>query len=147
MTTIKKAVLGSLVAAALTATAGGAAAADWPHYGNDQSNTRYSALDQINTGNIGNLMAVWAYSLGTADSQESTPIVVGDTMYVTSSTGPRYVFALDAKTGAKKWAYQPELPNDFMATVCCGLDNRGVAVHDGKVFVGRLDAKMDALDA
>jgi len=147
MRTIRRAALGSLVAASFAAAAGTAVAAEWAHYGNDQSNTRYSTLDQINTGNIGNLKAVWAYSLGTADSQESSPLIIDGTMYVTSSTGPRYVFALDAKTGAKKWAYQPELPNDYMATVCCGLDNRGVAVHDGKVFVGRLDAKMDALDA
>jgi alcohol dehydrogenase (cytochrome c)/methanol dehydrogenase (cytochrome c) subunit 1 len=73
--------------------------------------------------------------------------VIGDTMYVTTSTGPKFVFALDAKTGKQKWKYEPELPNDYFATVCCGLDNRGVAVANGKVFVGRLDAKLVALDA
>ena len=66
-------------------------------------------------------------------------------MYVTSSTGPRYVFALDAKSGKLKWKYEPELPNDYFATVCCGLDNRGVAYANGKVFVGRLDARLTAL--
>jgi alcohol dehydrogenase (cytochrome c) len=120
---------------------------DWPTYGADLSNTRFSTLNQINTGNVKNLKVVWAHSLGSTDSQESTPIVVGNTMYVTSSTGPRYVFALDARTGQKKWAYQPELPADYMSTVCCGLDNRGVAVANGKVFFGRLDAKLEALDA
>jgi len=120
---------------------------DWAEYGADGANTRYSSLNQINTGNVKNLKAAWVHSLGTNDSQESSPIVVGGTMYVTSSTGPRFVFALDAKTGAKKWTYQPELPQDYMSTVCCGLDNRGVAVANGKVFYGRLDAKMDALDA
>ena len=39
------------------------------------------------------------------------------------------------------------MPNDYFATVCCGLDNRGVAYANGKVFVGRLDAKLVALDA
>jgi PQQ-dependent dehydrogenase (methanol/ethanol family) len=87
------------------------------------------------------------HSLGTLETQESTPLVIGDTMYVTSSTGPRYVFALDARTGKTKWAYQPDLPNDYFATVCCGLDNRGVAYADGKVFFGTLDAKLIALDA
>jgi PQQ-dependent dehydrogenase (methanol/ethanol family) len=120
---------------------------EWPHYGQDQSNTRYSKLDQVNTSNVKNLKVVWVQALGTIESQESSPVIIGDTLYVTSSTGPRYVFALDAKTGARKWAYQPELPSDFMSTVCCGLDNRGVAVANGKVFVGRLDAKLDALDA
>jgi PQQ-dependent dehydrogenase (methanol/ethanol family) len=85
--------------------------------------------------------------MGSLETQESTPLVVGDTMYVTSSTGPRFVFALDAKTGKTKWVHQPELPNDYFATVCCGLDNRGVAYANGKVFFGRLDAKLVALDA
>ena len=120
---------------------------DWPTYGADviQHTLQHPGPDQHR--NVKNLRVAWAHSLGTSDSQESTPLVVGDTMYVTSSTGPRYVFALDAKTGEKKWAYQPELPADYMATVCCGLDNRGVAVANGKVFFGRLDAKLEALDA
>ena len=93
------------------------------------------------------LRVAWIHSLGTLESQQSTPLIVGDTMYVTTSTGPRYVFALDAKTGKTKWKYEPELPNDYMATVCCGLDNRGVAYANGRVFLGRLDAKLTALDA
>lgn len=146
MNRVKNGLLLSIAAAALGSTTV-ALAEDWPHYGNDQSNTRYSKLDQINAKNVKDLKPVWVHSMGTLESQESTPIIIGDTMYVTSSTGPRYVFALDAKTGAKKWAYQPELPADYMSTVCCGLDNRGVAVANGKVFYGRLDAKLDALDA
>ena len=138
--------LGIAVLAMASASASGQST-EWPHYGNDQANTRYSPLTQINTGNVQNLKVVWAHSLGTLETQESSPLVVGDTLYVTSSTGPRYVFALDAKTGARKWTYQPELPSDYMATVCCGMDSRGLAVADGKVFFGRLDAKLEALDA
>ncbi len=120
---------------------------EWTTYGGDHANTRYSTLDQINTGNVGKLKVAWMHSLGTTDTQQSTPLVVGDTMYVTSSTGPKYVFALDAKTGKQKWKHEPELPNDYMATVCCGLDNRGVAYANGMVFFGRLDARLVALDA
>jgi alcohol dehydrogenase (cytochrome c) len=120
---------------------------EWPIYGGDQSNTRYSTLKQITTGNVKNLRVAWMHSLGSLESQESTPLIVGDTMYVTTSTGPKYVFALDARTGKTKWKYEPELPNDYFATVCCGLDNRGVAYANGKLFVGRLDAKLVALDA
>lgn len=140
------------VVGAVLAVASGAAVADssgqWLHYGgNDQSNTRYSSLKQINIHNVKRLKVQWMHSLGTLETQESTPLVVGDTMYVTSSTGPRFVFALDAKTGKTKWFYQPDLPNDYFATVCCGLDNRGVAYANGKVFFGTLDAKLIALDA
>jgi PQQ-dependent dehydrogenase (methanol/ethanol family) len=139
------------MAAAALATASAAAMAqssnEWLHYGGDQANTRYSALSQINTGNVKNLRVQWMHSLGSLESQQSTPLVVGDTMYVTTSTGPKYVFALDAKTGKTKWKHEPEMPNDYFATVCCGLDNRGVAYANGKVFFGRLDARLVALDA
>ena len=120
---------------------------EWLMYGGDYANTRYSSLNQINTNNVGKLRVAWIRSLGTLDSQQSTPLVIGDTMFVTSSSGPRYVYALNAKDGSIIWKYEPELPNDFMSTVCCGPDNRGVAYANGRVFVTRLDAKMVALDA
>ena len=61
-----------------------AAGNEWLHYGGDQANTRYSALKQINTSNVKNLRVAWIHSLGSLESQESTPLVVGDTMYVTT---------------------------------------------------------------
>lgn len=149
MKRVRHVALTAIVGAALAtaSSAGIAQKGQWLHYGNDYANTRYSDLKQINAGNVNRLKVAWIHSLGTLETQESTPLVVGDTMYVTSSTGPRYVFALDAKTGKTKWSHQPEMPNDYFATVCCGLDNRGVAYANGKVFFGRLDAKLVALDA
>ena len=120
---------------------------EWTMYGGDYANTRYSTLNQINTGNVSRLRVKWLRSLGSLESQEATPIVVGETMYVSTSTGPKYVFALNAKDGTVKWKYEPEMPSDVFATVCCGLDSRGVAYANGKVFVTRLDAKLVALDA
>ena len=120
---------------------------EWTMYGGDYANTRYSSLNQITPSNVGRLRVAWLRSLGSLESQESTPIVIGDTMYVSTSTGPKYVFALNAKDGRLKWKYEPELPSDYAATVCCGLGSRGVAYANGKVFVTRLDAKMVALDA
>src|SRR5258708_29232234 len=120
---------------------------EWAMYGGDYANTRYSTLNQINSKNVNKLRVKWMRSLGTLESQESTPVVVGDTMYVSTSSGPRYVFALNVKDGMIKWKYEPELPNDFMSTVCCGLCNRGGAYANGRVFVTRLDAKLVALDA
>ena len=135
----------------ILATAASSVVADagkeWTMYGGDYANTRYSVLDQINTKNVGKLRVAWIRSLGTLDSQQSAPLVIGDTMFVTSSLRPRYVYALNAKDGSIIWKYEPELPNDFLSTVCCGPDNRGVAYANGRVFVTRLDAKMVALDA
>ena len=120
---------------------------EWTAYGGDVANTRYSTLDQIKSGNVKNLKVAWAFPLGVLEGQETTPLVVDGTMYVTSPRGPKFVFALDAKTGAVKWRYAPEMPADIAAAVCCGLVNRGVAYANGKVFVGRLDGMLVALDA
>lgn len=150
MNQVSRTLLTGIVGAMLASTASTGIAqsgGQWLHYGGDYSNTRYSDLKQINSRNVNRLKVAWMHSLGSLETQESTPLVVGDTMYVTTSTGPRFVFALDAKTGKTKWAHQPEMPNDYFATVCCGLDNRGVAYANGKVFFGRLDAKLVALDA
>ena len=119
---------------------------NWASYGRTYDNTRFSPLKQINTKNVAKLRLAYAFSLGSLRSNESTPIVIGDTMYVTSSWGPKYVYALDAVTGDIKWAYQPDIPDDVLQYTCCDVDNRGVTVADGKVLVGRLDGNLTALD-
>ena len=136
-----------LLSLALAGPGKAAAPDDWPSYGADASNTRFSALDLVNTGNVKSLTVAWAFPMGVLEGQETTPLVIGDTMYLTSPIGPRYVYALDAKTGAVRWKYAPELPKDVTAAVCCGNVNRGVAFADGRVFVNRLDGFMVALDA
>jgi alcohol dehydrogenase (cytochrome c) len=119
----------------------------WPVYGGDTGNTRYSVLDRITPANVGKLKVAWALQLGSLRSQESTPVVVGDTLYVTSSHGPKHVFAVDARTGNVRWRYSPEVPAGIDQFACCDVNNRGVAYANGKVFVGRLDGHLVALDA
>lgn len=135
-------VLGLAIGASAPAMAQG-----WPVYGGDTGNTRYSQATQVTTSNVKNLKVQWALQLGTLRSQESTPILVGDTLYVTSSFGPKNVFAVNAKTGEVRWRYSPEVPKGIDQFACCDVNNRGVTYHDGKIFVGRLDAHVAALDA
>jgi alcohol dehydrogenase (cytochrome c) len=116
--------------------------ADWPSYGRDYSNRRFSPLTQISPANAQQLKLAWRYKTGIPHSFEATPVVIDGTMYV--STPLNHVVALDAATGAKKWEYA----HQFSTTVhCCGPVNRGVAVYDGRVYMGTLDAKLVALDA
>jgi alcohol dehydrogenase (cytochrome c) len=65
-------------------------------------------------------------------------------MYI--ATGNDDLFALDAKTGALIWEHKSGI-DQAINTVCCGWDNRGVAVGEGKVFVGQLDGTLVALEA
>jgi len=141
----------SLLAVVLVLTLATAAVAQtgtgWTTYGGDSANTRHSALNQINTGNVERLKVAWALQLGSLRSQESTPLVIGDTLYVTSSHGPKNVFAVNAKTGEVRWRYSPEIPAGIDQYACCDVNNRGVAYANGKVFFGRLDGQLVALDA
>ena len=137
----------SLTLGGLASNTAAQTGAVWGVYGGDTANTRYSTLNQVNTSNVGRLKVAWALQLGSLRSQESTPILVGDLLYVTSSHGPKNVFAVDARTGEVKWRYSPEVPAGIEQYACCDVNNRGVAHANGKIFVGRLDGHLVALDA
>ena len=149
---------GASLAAFLVAGASGVEANDsilkaesdpngWAVSGHDYGNTRYSPLKQINSENAGKLQLAYSLSLGSLRSNESSPIVIGNTLYVSTSWGPKYVYAVDAATGALKWTYEPEIPDDVLQYACCDVNSRGVSFADGKILVGRLDGKLTALDA
>ena len=114
--------------------------ADFPMTGGNYWHQRYSALDQINASNVATLGAAWLVGLegGRPGGQlEGTPVVLDGVMYV--STGTRAVVALDAATGAVKWRYRPAAEGPSGG-------NKGVAVAEGKVFLGRRDGVLVALD-
>ncbi|WP_347337153.1 PQQ-dependent methanol/ethanol family dehydrogenase [Bradyrhizobium lablabi] len=119
----------------------------WAIAGRDYGNTRFSPLNQITSENVGKLQLAYSLSLASLRSNESSPVVIGDTLYVTTSWGPKYVYAISAATGAKKWTYEPDMPDDVLQYACCDVNNRGVAYADDKIFIGRLDGKLTALDA
>ena len=123
-------------------------AKEWLTIGGDWGNTRYSTLAQINRNNVKTLKGAWVVHLGSGlgakYSLEGTPIVKDGVMYV--ATGNDDVFALDARTGALIWEHRSGIEQNIN-TVCCGWDNRGVAVAEGKVFLGQLDGSFVALDA
>ncbi|MGH7189758.1 MAG: pyrroloquinoline quinone-dependent dehydrogenase, partial [Acetobacteraceae bacterium] len=115
----------------------------WPTYGGDLANTRFANLDQINTGNVGSLVPAWIFQTGVVGADEGTPLVVGGTMYVTTGQNDT-IIALDARTGTLRWRHATPLG---FTTLCCGTNNRGVAVDGGKVFYATLDGHLVALDA
>lgn len=124
-----------------TASAG----AEWLSYGGTYDEQRHSSLSSISSENVGDLGVAWTYDLATNRGVESTPIVVDGVMYVTSAWS--IVYALDAKTGEELWVYDPEADPSASANACCDVVNRGVAVYDGKIFIGVIDGRLEALDA
>ncbi len=113
-------------------------------YGMGYNNQRYSALKQINTGNVKKLVPVWAYSLNNPQSHESQPIVHDGVMYVTTHSA---TMALDPLSGKQIWKTEVELPQDVFKYACCGILNRGAAIYNGKVYRTTLDSHVIALDA
>ncbi len=142
------AIAGAMLAALLPFGAAAESGGAWTSYGRTQANLRYSPLADINDKNVGDLKLAYAFSLGALLSNESTPIVIGDTLYVTTSQGPKFVHAIDAKTGIRKWVHAFQMPKaGVVQYACCGQVNRGVAYAKGKILVGRLDGKLTALDS
>lgn len=113
---------------------------DWPSYGRDYSNQRFSPLTQINRSNVTQLDLRWSFKSGIKGSFQATPIVVDGVMYL--SLPYDHVVALDARNGKELWRYQHQLRPD--RKLCCGPANRGVAVGYGKVFIGTVDARLVA---
>ena len=121
------------------------ASADWSVHGHDDAGTRFSPLAQINAGNVKDLGLAWTYSLDSTRGVESTPLVVDGVMYVTAPWS--VVHAIDARTGKGLWVYDPQVPRTGGYKACCDVVNRGVAFHDGKVYVASLDGRLAAIDA
>lgn len=117
----------------------------WLTGGHDAAETYYSPLDQINDKNVTSLGYAWSYDLKTTLGIESTPVVVGGTLYASAPWG--MVHAVDARSGKELWQFDPKNDAAIVRKVCCGIVNRGLAVAQGRVFIASLDGRLFALDA
>jgi quinohemoprotein ethanol dehydrogenase len=117
----------------------------WLMTGRDQAGTYFSPLSDINAGNVARLGFAWEYRLGTRRGLEATPVIVDGALYTTGNFG--WVYALDAATGRELWKYNPEVDGQWGRYACCDAINRGVAVWQGRVYVGALDGYLHSIDA
>ena len=122
-------------------------AADEPHnwlmYSGTLDSQRFSGLEQIHNRNVGELELKWAYQIPQIDRAETVPLVVDGVMFITES--PSNLVAVDAATGRQYWRYNHELPDDLR--ICCGRNNRGVAILGDTLYMSTLDAHLVAIDA
>jgi alcohol dehydrogenase (cytochrome c) len=116
---------------------------NWMMYSGTLDSQRYSRLDQINTGNVTELEMKWSYQIPVIDRAETVPTVVDGIMFITEA--PSNLTAVDARTGRVYWRYDHELPEDLR--ICCGRNNRGVAILGETLFMSTLDAHLVAIDA
>src|SRR5713226_5685196 len=126
-------------------TTAAAAGAGWTTYGRTNDEQRFSPLNQINEQNIDQLCLLWDRELGTTRGLEATPLVSNGVIYTTGEWSVAY--ALDVKSGEILWTFDPKVPRARARTICCDAVNRGVALYNGKVYLGTLDGRLIALDA
>jgi quinoprotein glucose dehydrogenase len=113
----------------------GAKNGEWPYYGGDAGSTKYSALDQINAGNIKDLRITWTWDAKNFGRRpdfnwEVTPLMIGGALYFTAGTR-RDVVSVDAATGETLWMYR--LDEGERGTLAVRVNNRGLAYwSDGK---------------
>jgi quinohemoprotein ethanol dehydrogenase len=122
---------------------------EWVSYGRDYAETHHSPLRQIDTATVPRLGLAWSVEVGSEGKVETTPLIWDGVLYGTSTWS--VVFAIDIRTGKLKWRWDPALVRGgYQASgprFCCGSVNRGVALYNGRVYVGLLDGRLVALDA
>src|ERR1700754_891058 len=123
---------------------------NWVTNGGNLTNDRFSTLDEINTENVSQLKGDYVTKIGkeaTAAkfSAEGQALEYEGTIYIPD--GGDNVYAIDAGTGRVIWTYEPHLPpHPLGEVICCGWDNRGIAIGEGMVFVSQLNGDQVALD-
>ena len=107
---------------------------NWLTYGGTYMSQRYSGLNQITPGNVSTLELKWVVQNQVFGAWQLNPLIVDGVMYVTQR--PNDVMAIDAKTGKMFWLYRYTPSPD--ARVCCGANNRGVAILGDTLYLGTL---------
>jgi len=132
---------------------------DWPAYANDPFSSKYAPLDQINKGNIKQLQVAWSWN--SVDNAlvarrsnimplafKSTPIKVGNKLYISTSLGQ--VAAIDAITGQQLWVFDTRSWESGRPTNL-GYNHRGVSYWKNgdkeRIFMPANDAWLWSIDA
>lgn len=109
---------------------------DWLMWRGNYQAWSYSALDQINTENVGDLQLEWVWNMHEGAS-EPAPIVYDGTMYLINTSN--IIQALDAATGELIWEHHAGSETQE--------DMRNIAIYGEKIIHATTDARLLALDA
>jgi PQQ-dependent dehydrogenase (methanol/ethanol family) len=130
---------------------------NWIGYNGNVWNQRFSTLNQIDTSNVKNLKLAFQSKLVIPGVKiaagafgilsEQTPVEYNGVLYMPDANNR--VWAINATTGERLWVHVPHPLKGFNRAVAGinGFPERGVAIGDGKVYVGDGDATISALDA
>jgi quinohemoprotein ethanol dehydrogenase len=119
---------------------------NWMINGRNFESQHFSPLQQINDQNASTLGLAWYLDIDSAVGIVSEPIVVDGVAYI--SAPQSRVYAIDAATGKLIWKFDPHIRLDqALNGSYSARTNAGVAVWEGRVFVGTGDCRLIGIDA
>src|SRR6201982_658116 len=116
---------------------------NWPSYNGDYSGRRYSSLSQINSANVGQLRAQWAFHVRASSDLEVTPVAVDGILFISAAND---VYAVDARAGRTIWHYSRPT-SEGLIDDASQHHSRGVAVWHSRVYILTDNAHLVCLDA
>lgn len=144
----------TLLLGLLTATAGplkdptvdpAGTSENWSAYGGTSDETHFSKLTQINDRNVDQLGLTWSFDLPPMISSVGAPLEIDGTVFL--GVGYTQLYAFDARTGQKKWEFDPEVTKVAGRKLRMGWGIRGIAYDDHQIFAGTQDGRLIAVDA
>lgn len=131
-------------------------AIEWPYYGADQAQSKYSTVSGLTPANASRLVRAWEWQTGETPFPQygtrpgpfqNTPLMADNVLYVT--TPYHRIVALDPETGRELWAFDPKIYQDGQGSTL-DFQHRGVALWRGNgssvIFLNSRD-RLHALDA
>jgi PQQ-dependent dehydrogenase (methanol/ethanol family) len=119
---------------------------NWLLNGRTFDGKHFSPLQQITDKNVGSLGLAWSLDIESGMGVVSEPIVVDGVIYVSAPLS--IVYAVDAVSGRVLWRFDPKVRlNQAINGSYSARVNAGVAVWNGKVYVGTGDCRLVAIDA
>ena len=109
---------------------------NWFLKGGNFAGEHYSPLNEINSGNVGELGLAWASIIPAPDGISATPIVVDGVIYFSAAYSVAY--AVDARNGRILWSFDPNVRAAFATrpeTSWLARVNRGVRCGAGPAAV------------
>jgi alcohol dehydrogenase (cytochrome c) len=117
---------------------------EWLTYSGSYNGWRHTSLAEITPANVSGLRLHWVKQFDIPDQNiEATPLVIDGVMFIAADSAN--VLALDARTGHEIWHYTRRVPTGLPLEF--GTANRGLAVHDGTLFMGSPDGYLIAINA
>jgi len=119
---------------------------NWLVNGRMNDSRHFSPLQQINDKNVSNLGLAWYVDIEGGMGVVSEPLVVDGVIYFSAPLSK--VYAVDAASGKLLWKFDPKVRlNQSLNGSYSARTNGGVAVWNGKVYVGTGDCRLLAIDA